>query len=766
MEGMDNPQHPGAMAADVEDEFFAPDADDMGDYPPIAAPHQCSKGWDPSLLQNCTAARLRGIAKNYDGVDANQNKLELFKAIYNAMLEDQTCESCPEGKCNPAIHYFPPTDNPPSGWVRGTDGIFVKPATPRSVNQPGTSSMQDIATPSSSAVSSDIPSINTGTVSFANLPAVTSQQQVGTPAQLTATTPLQLAPRVPGSPSNALLRPTGTPDLPVYAGGSPYIPGIQQQPPAPRDPAQFVVRGAAALSAAQNAGVMTRSTTTAQSRPAAPQLVGASSLPPRVDANTMEQARQSIAAAKLRRQKEMEEANRLLELQQQQLQQRQNAQLALQHQQLMEAERAEEAAHQEKLRQLRAGHAAATTGHLLGAQQMPHQSFPAPPLQPAFQPQTLSPLANLAAPSPYIPIPATSHPTSSLHVQHSPQNHLFGSPNAHLTPPAGSPAAALPVTPEQIQQMVAQQVQALTRLPAVQSPHCHSHSGSSVCGEHGKLKTNKVVNTGMAARFGVFATPTFEIDGEIESGDISKMQKVLTAGHDKVGTGMVLRQAAWPHKMLQSSVPGYNVVPHEDLTFHQFINGMLSKLTSETPEERLDHELANKLSMLQFLVEMSFHYEHKVVIKAYHEIHMAWQMKTFDWSDSWSSIEERLKTIRSKASVVPQQQTFKKNFKCSSCTKPNGGGGGQGPPHNAPGKQSLDTVVNGVPTNYMKAQNICIRFNKQKGCPEATSHKINPNTDVTLRHICAGCHKKSNLQETHPVHDCEKGPFKPLFRGW
>ena len=142
---------------------------------------------------------------------------------------------------------------------------------------------------------------------------------------------------------------------------------------------------------------------------------------------------------------------------------------------------------------------------------------------------------------------------------------------------------------------------------------------------------------------------------------------------------MVLRQAAWPHKMLQSSVPVYNVVPHEDLTFHQ-------KLMSETPEERLDHEVANKLSFLQFLVEMLFHYKHKVVIKAYHKIHMAWQMKTFDWCDSWSSIEERLKTIRSKATFTPQPLTFKKNFKCANCAKPAGGGGGQGASHNAPNR--------------------------------------------------------------------------------
>ena len=769
MEGSEAPQPPIPVTntpEEIEDEFLNSDADDMGDYPPIAAPHQCSKDWDPSLLKDCTVARLRGIAKAYEGVDPRQNKVQLFKAIFDAMNEDQSCESCTEGKCNPITHFFPPTDHPPSGWVRGPDGLFIKPVNPtRSLSQPGTSTGLETLGPSSSAAPSVAPPTTTATVTFSQVPATP-------PSQLTGTSPYPLAPRILGSPSRGLLRPTGSPDIPVYAGGSPYVPGVQQNPPAPRDPAQFVRQGAAALTAARgvgtSVGVSTRSASAAQVAASLPQLAPASSLPPRVDADTLEQARQSIAAAKLRRQKEMEEANRLLELQQQQSLFNHNAQLALQHQQLMEAERAEELAHQEKLRQLRAGHAAATAGHLVGSQQPAQHNLLAPPIQPVFQSQAASPLANLAAPSPFVPIPGSTQAAPPLQAQHSPQNNFFGSPNAHLTPPMGSPATSFPVTPEQIQQMIAQQVQALTRLPAVQSPHCHPHSGATVCGEHGKLKTNKVANTGMAARFGVFATPTFEIDGEIESGDIAKMQKVLTAGHDKVGTGMVLRQSAWPHKMLQSSVPGYNVVPHDDLTFHQFINGMLSKLTAETPEHKLDIELANKISMLQFLVEMSFHYEHKVIIKAYDQIHMAWQMKTFEWTDPWSTIEDRLKTIRSRATVSPQPITYKKNFRCVTCTKPSGGGGGggQGAPGGAPGKQSQDTVVNGVPTNYMKAQNICIRFNRPKGCPESASHKVNSSSDVTLRHICAGCFKKASTQEAHPVHDCDKGPFKSLFRSW
>ena len=63
-----------------------------------------------------------------------------------------------------------------------------------------------------------------------------------------------------------------------------------------------------------------------------------------------------------------------------------------------------------------------------------------------------------------------------------------------------------------------------------------------------------------------------------------------------------------------------------NLTFHQLMNGLVSKLTAVTPSSRLDHELANKTSFVQFLIAMSFCYEHKAVIEVYHAVHMAWQI--------------------------------------------------------------------------------------------------------------------------------------------
>ena len=43
-------------------------------YPPLAAPANCAKNWDVALLQHCSLARLRQIARKYDGIPQRLNK--------------------------------------------------------------------------------------------------------------------------------------------------------------------------------------------------------------------------------------------------------------------------------------------------------------------------------------------------------------------------------------------------------------------------------------------------------------------------------------------------------------------------------------------------------------------------------------------------------------------------------------------------------------------------------------------------------------------
>ena len=555
MEGqnLENPQQfqpPPGMAEQVEDESGAGEhSTELEDYPPLAAPGATAKDWDESLLQNCTAVRLRSIARQYEGVPSKLNKPEMYMAIYNAMVEDQECPVCTGGNCDPTTHYFPALEHPPPGWVRGPDGIFIKPALP----------------PRSETLSSSTPRTPTITTSapvnpLQDHPPGTSQAGVHPGVQQQVTPDPRL--RNTGSPSAGIMRPSNTPDIPVAATVSSFLPGVYQAPPTPRDPAQFVIRGAAAAAAF--------TTSSAQSfQPPAPPRSAVSSItsnPPQlplVDAVSLERTRREIAEAKIRRQQETEEANRLIALQQQQ--QNINSQLALQQHQLLEAERAEEMAHQERMKQLRAGHASATASHLLTPQPFPQNSFFAPTTPAPIRHPGISPLANHSGPPAFIPPPTRHQFSPVVSPAHSNPSMAFNaSPHSHLSPAAPAPVSPLPVTPEQLQQMIVQQVQAMAA--SNNTPHCHSHGASQICADHGKLKTNKVVNTDMAARFGVFATPSFEIDGDIESGDISKMRKVMTAG----------RAVAPPYQLSSATHPPPHtpvVHPHPKNTSYNNFNG-------------------------------------------------------------------------------------------------------------------------------------------------------------------------------------------------
>ena len=183
-------------------------------------------------------------------------------------------------------------------------------------------------------------------------------------------------------------------------------------------------------------------------------------------------------------------------------------------------------------------------------------------------------------------------------------------------------------------------------------------SAPQLCGQNkGKPVAHSIENSEQAARLGIHVSPVFEVQGDLVGVDMTKLGKIMTPGADQVGAGLVFRQIRWPHKMIQPGVPGHDATAHKDLTFHQFINGMLSKILAETPPANLDAALANKILFTQFLVAMSFNYTHKQVLDTCHEMMMSWMMKEFEWTD-WPVIEARLRGIRSRYQQVPQPHTF------------------------------------------------------------------------------------------------------------
>ena len=687
-------------------------------YPKLDHGSACAKDYDPCFLNNCTSNRLRKIASGYKEVNSKLPKTMMFRALFNAMSSDQDCEVCPGGACNPLTHVFNPIELPPPGMVMGPNGVHIQAPTP----------------PASTAAE-------------AVLTSSTRQQRALSRALSTLETTVTT--RQASSPNHSLLRPTGSPDIRIQTTAAPLVEGVIQSGPPQVNVAQAVMQGAA------QQGLL--SDEFCPSFPSTPGTSQQEHLDFQADLDRMQREADERSR---RRQQEAEQAEQ--QAQQQATAQRQQQQQLLAQQQqayeqkkrnILAAQEAEERAHQLRMQQIRAGVASLpVTG----------QSTPQFSSSPAFSFTPATPPA--AAPDLHVHAPRAAGLTTVTQA-HRPRSVSFAG-STSFTPLSQVSTLAPSQPPEcnpSIEALIDQRLQALMQQSS--NPLIHNHLGGSlpqITGEKGKALSSSVDNPEMAARLGVFAQPTFHVDGNLENcGDLSKLRKILTPGHDAAGAGLVLRQTRWPHQLLQPSVPGFLTVKHKEMSFHQLMNGTVSKLLIETPKHEMSAELSNKLSFLQFVIEMSFKYSHKEILDITFETYMSWQNRQFNWNEPWSNIEERLKGIRGRFTQVHQPHAVGFPGANRGPSKP----AAPGSPAAANPKQFKDIPINGVPRSFMKEKHICIRFNNDKGCEEKPGHKNRFGTD-NLQHICAGCFAKDQSREEHKVFDCKRHNFSTLFPKW
>ena len=767
----------GTDASPVDDEhvnqedILTPDVQDelLLELPIMANGATCAKNWDVSLLQNCTNERLKVIARDFESIVISnyRTKPELYKALHAAMLLDDDCDTCGDmdggGQCNPSTHTFLPWWDAPAGWTMGPSGIFVKttnqvpPGPTQPVTEPpptDTAPTQPVTRSASFGIPMQ-PRVNVSNVlnqQLLTLPPPGSTVGNQTIRQQQPYTP---APQGP-SPSNSVLRPTGSPDQHVGQSTSPIIGGITQQHAPPTDIPQILINGGAALEASMNA--FAGSST--QVNP----LANLQAQLDAEDAETQKRYEQEALQAQQQAAIQASQSNKLAEAQFRQQREQQRQQAA--------------AAQQQRLQQIRA--AAATP-----PVRMPNPTFATPAPTPVHSAPASSfmfgnPVRNPAphqfAQGPLNPTnspsfaqtayAATPHTQFNTAQGYTPPPTNPGYQQPPMTPPvppaapAQAPAPAGFMTYEQANQWFDQRMQGLNMgglAPGMFSPF----GGSAPQLNQGKAISHGIENLDQAAALGIHARPVYEVSSDLVGVEMHKFRKFMTPGDDEIGAGLVFRKARWPHNMLQPGIPGFDVVAHKDLSYHQLMNGLLSKMLAETPATQLSPELASKIHFAQFLTAMTFHYSHKQVIETCREMIMAWQMKEFEWSN-WPLIESRLKNIRARFQQSPQPHAV--NSKARDPKPPHGGGGGGGsqPPKN-PNHGGKN--VNGVLNSYMKDNFICIKYNERDGCTEQSATHLNKwDKTSTLRHVCGGCHKKSGAELAHAAHGCNKGPFAQLFR--
>ena len=78
----------------------------------------------------------------------------------------------------------------------------------------------------------------------------------------------------------------------------------------------------------------------------------------------------------------------------------------------------------------------------------------------------------------------------------------------------------------------------------------------------------------------------------------------MTSGANRTPGMFVERQTTRPEQCLTPAAPGYKKGKHANLSFIEYVEGMLGKFLMETPADKLDPMLANKLTYLRNMISM------------------------------------------------------------------------------------------------------------------------------------------------------------------
>ena len=283
------------------------------------------------------------------------------------------------------------------------------------------------------------------------------------------------------------------------------------------------------------------------------------------------------------------------------------------------------------------------------------------------------------------------------------------------------------------------------------------HASSSCANDSGRAQVILPGNPDAAKELGLNPPLNLAFQGKVENIDISKVKKTMTSGKNRSAQGLVLKQVLWPHDCISKAsrhILGYSVkVKHDNQNFAMFNEGMSQMMLLDTPRDKMDPILMKRLRFQSFIIRQSYVLDWKDCLVIIEDFFDACEHANMSWDDDWSEIERFLK-------ASAEQIRLSASYRGRANSAPAGGnpqGGGQS------GKRFADNA-NGVPTKWMIEQKICVAFNlgycpNQKGGDHATKN------NVTLRHWCGGCFKKSNGAEkhAHPASTCPKGPFNNLF---
>ena len=255
-----------------------------------------------------------------------------------------------------------------------------------------------------------------------------------------------------------------------------------------------------------------------------------------------------------------------------------------------------------------------------------------------------------------------------------------------------------------------------------------------------------VPNLSNAQFTGMSVAPLMQLQGDLDTVDMSKVKRKLVSGESNGGSNGIIREVRWSHHCVSRvSVP--TPVVHSKQSPQVFFSGCFNKLLSEFPSSVSGSETENKLKFMSRLADLSINLQWEFIISINAAMYRALEQGHMTWT-SWPTIETWLDRtvnhLRNKAI-----STLGKHPRSAGDDRPDG----------APKKSKFDNVE-GIPQEWVVQQKLCIMFQLGR-CSQAPDHTTKGGK-TPLSHLCAGCLRldKGRVAD-HGAKDC---PNKHLFQ--
>ena len=109
----------------------------------------------------------------------------------------------------------------------------------------------------------------------------------------------------------------------------------------------------------------------------------------------------------------------------------------------------------------------------------------------------------------------------------------------------------------------------------------------------------------------------------------------MMSGANRKPGQVVQRQMTWPEQCLSAQAPGCGKSTFKNLSFPELVDGFIGKALMETDHEKLDMELANKLSFLREVATINYSLDHQSILSISHRFLQGWKNCSFEWTN-WS----------------------------------------------------------------------------------------------------------------------------------